>query len=153
MRPKPMPAYAFLNDPDVPAFDSKRILLVMDGNCALCSNAARHIARLDRKDLIRIAPATSPLGQALLRHFAIDLRNPETWLMIENGKAIGALDGVLRLGLHLHPLFWFFQPLRLLPEFVRDWLYARVARNRFALFGQADLCQIPCSALQQRIVR
>jgi len=79
--------YSYRDNPNVPDFDEARILLVMDGNCAICSRAARRIARLDTHDQIRIATCTSPLGRALLLHFGFDPEDPASWLMIQDGRA------------------------------------------------------------------
>jgi predicted DCC family thiol-disulfide oxidoreductase YuxK len=39
-----------------------------------------------------------------------------------------------------------------LPRPARDWLYRRIARNRYALFGRAQMCAIPDAAVKQRLL-
>lgn len=152
MQPETRPRYSYRSDSNVPAFDESRVLLVMDGNCAICSNAARRIARWDRRDEVRITTVTSPLGAALLNHYGYDTNDPASWLMVRKGEAYGSLDAMLRLGRLLHPAFRVFALLRILPRSVQDWLYARLARNRYALFGRDDLCALPDDALRRRLV-
>lgn len=152
MHPRPTPTHSWRDDPAVPAFDDGRVLVVMDGECALCSGAARRIARWDREDRVRIATAQSTLGRALLGHFGLDADDPETWLLVEDGRAYGALDAVIRLAGRLR---WWLRGLgvfKLLPQGARDWLYARIARNRYALFGRGDLCALPDEAVRRRLV-
>ena len=153
MHPHDRDAYSFRSDPGIPEFDTDRILLVMDGECALCSGAARRIANLDKHDAVRITPVRSALGTALMTHYRLDPGDPTTWLMIENGRAFGSLPAILRLGRKLHPVFLLAQPLGLLPRKVQDWLYARLARNRYRLFGYTDICAMPDPALQQRLIK
>nr|WP_322788868.1 DCC1-like thiol-disulfide oxidoreductase family protein [Aliiroseovarius halocynthiae] len=43
--------------------------------------------------------------------------------------------------------------LRLLPKPIRDWLYQRVARNRYRLFGHRDMCALPDPTFQKRLIR
>ena len=152
MHPCKQSAHSFVSDSNVPEFDTSRILLVMDGNCALCSGAARWIAKHDRHDKVRIAPVQSVLGTALMQHYQLDPADPATWLMIEQGRAYGSLGAILRFGRMLHPVFLLAQPLGWLPRFVQDWLYARMARNRYSMFGTADLCAMPDPVLQQKLV-
>lgn len=152
MQPKTHATHSFRADPDVPNFDETRVLLVMDGQCAICSRAARQIARLDRDDHMRITTCTSPLGRALLAHYGFDPDDPASWLMVQNGRAYGSLDAMLRLGGQLRPAFKLLNVLRILPPPVQDWLYARLARNRYALFGHDDLCALPDPDLQRRLV-
>lgn len=152
MQPSARAAYSFRDDPDVPAFDDTRIHLVMDAECALCSRAARRIARLDRQDRVRIAPMQGVLGRALLVHYGLDPDDPASWLMVEDGRAWGSLEGMARLFPKLH---WAYTPARLvwvLPTGLRDWIYARIARNRYAIFGKGDLCAMPDEAVRARLI-
>ncbi len=156
MRPAARAPYSYQAIPDLPPFgqalDQDRVLLVMDGDCALCSGAARRIAALDRRNRIRITPAQSALGRALLAHYDLAPDDPTSWLMIRNGQAWGSLDAMIRLGALLHPLLWVLNVARILPVPLQDWLYARLARNRYRLFGRDDLCAMPSPALKRRLV-
>ena len=40
----------------------------------------------------------------------------------------------------------------LLPRAVQDWFYRRLARNRYRLFGRANMCEIPDPALRARLI-
>lgn len=148
----PRPLYSWQDDPTVPDFDDTRTLVVMDGDCALCSFGARVLARFDRQDQIRIATAGSPLGRALLHHYGIDPEDPESWLTLSDGQGQGALDGIIATYAPLHWIFWPLRSLTLLPRGARNWIYARIARNRIALFGRADMCAIPDPALRRRLL-
>ncbi|TCL00330.1 putative DCC family thiol-disulfide oxidoreductase YuxK [Shimia isoporae] len=144
--------FSFESLPEGTRVDRSRILLVMDGQCALCSRAARFIAAHDSDDRVRISPAQSELGQALLLHFGMKPDDPDSWLMLEGGMAYGSLDAVLRLARQLHWGFAVLAPLGWLPVGVQDWIYARIARNRYAVFGRDDLCALPSEALRRRLV-
>jgi predicted DCC family thiol-disulfide oxidoreductase YuxK len=37
-----------------------------------------------------------------------------------------------------------------LPLGLRDWLYDRLARNRYSIFGRYESCMVPDAALRQR---
>jgi predicted DCC family thiol-disulfide oxidoreductase YuxK len=43
-------------------------------------------------------------------------------------------------------------PLAILPRPVQDWLYARIARNRYRLFGRTEMCAIADARLKQRLL-
>ncbi|KCV81238.1 thiol-disulfide oxidoreductase DCC [Actibacterium atlanticum] len=152
MHPAPRPAYSYKDDPNVPGFDDSRMVLVMDGHCALCSAAARRIARLDRNDTVRIAPAQSALGQALLAHYKLSPEDPETWLTLSEGRARGSLNAMIHLFTRLSAWAAPIRLINVLPRGVQDWLYARIARNRYRLFGRSDLCAMPDPALRARLL-
>jgi len=150
--PVPRTAYSYRSDPAVPDFDDRSPVTVMDGECMLCSVGARLIARFDRKGEFRICRSQSPLGRALLQHFRMDPDDPESWLLIEDGVAYSSLDAMIRAGRQLGGVGLLLQPLRVLPRGLQDWLYRRLARNRYRLFGRANICAIPDPALRARLM-
>lgn len=149
-----MPApYSYRTDSSVPAFDDSTPVAVMDGDCAICSWGARMIHRLDRTGTTRICPVQTPLGGALLRHYGLDPKDPASWLFLDEGQAHKDFDAVIHAGRRFGGLARLTQTLRLLPRPIRDWLYRRLARNRYALFGRADICALPDPAFQRRLLR
>lgn len=152
MRPLDRPAFGWRDDARVPRFDDCFPLAVMDGECALCCRGARIIHRADKSGDIRIAAAGSPLGRALLAHFGMSPDDPESWLYLEDGRAWNGLDGIARVGARCGGPLALIRALMILPRPFRDWLYARVARNRIAVFGRAELCAVPDPGLRARII-
>lgn len=146
------PPYSYRNDGDVPTFDDSGPVAVMDGECTLCSTGARVIARFDTKCEFRICSTQTNLGHALLTHYGLDPGDPESWLFIEDGIAYTSLEGIVRAGRRLGGIGLVLQPLRLLPRPIQDWLYRRIARNRYRLFGRTDMCALPDPALRKRLI-
>ena len=145
-------AYSYRHDPAVPRFDDSGPLAVMDGECVLCSAAARLIARFDRKNEFRICPVKSRTGRALSEHYGLDPDDPESWLFLAEGKAYTSLDGIIRTGARIGGVGLLLQPLRLLPRSAQDWLYRRIARNRYRVLGRTDMCSIPDAELRARLL-
>jgi predicted DCC family thiol-disulfide oxidoreductase YuxK len=145
--------HSYRDDPTVPPFDDSAPVAVMDAQCAICSWGARMIHRLDRAGTTRICPIQSPLGTALLQHYGLDPKDPTSWLFLDDGHPHKDFDAVLHAGRLYGGLGHLTFALRVLPKPLRDWLYTRLARNRYRLFGRADLCALPDPALQRRILR
>lgn len=143
--------YSWRDDPTVPAFDDSGAVAVMDGDCALCSQGARTIARLDRGGVFRICPLQSPLGTALARHFGLEPGDPETWLFLDDGQASSGMEAILRIGERLGGIGRAATAMRILPRPAREWLYRRIARNRYR-FGRSDLCTLPDPELRRRLL-
>ncbi|MDH3242579.1 MAG: DUF393 domain-containing protein [Alphaproteobacteria bacterium] len=144
--------YSYRADPAVPGFDDENPITFMDGDCVLCAASARLIARLDRRNEIRICRIQSDLGGAILSHYGIDPVDPESWLYLEDGNAFTSMDGVIRLGTRMGGWGKLLIGLRILPRVLQDWLYRRVARNRHRLFGRTDICAIPDPGLRARLM-
>jgi predicted DCC family thiol-disulfide oxidoreductase YuxK len=144
--------YSYRADPAVPQFDDSGPLVLVDGECALCSHTAELICRLDRKAQYRIAPAQSRLGRALLAHYGFDAGDPATWLYIVDGCAYAEFAAAARVGLRLGGWGLLATPLGWPPARVRAWLYDFVAKRRIRWFGRADLCSLPNPELRRRLL-
>ena len=127
-------------------------LIVFDGVCVFCSGFVQLIIRLDRKKRFRFATAQSPFGEALFRRHGLPTHDYDSNLAIIDGAAFTKLDSFVAV---MSALGWPWRAtkaLLILPRPLRDWLYDRVARNRYALFGRKDSCEIPSSELRQRLI-
>ncbi|MEX0351508.1 MAG: thiol-disulfide oxidoreductase DCC family protein [Paracoccaceae bacterium] len=145
--------YSYRDDPAVPEFSVTGVATVMDAHCALCARGATWIARHDRAQEFTIIPVQSELGSALMRHYGLDPTDPLSWLYLENGRAYSSLDALMRAGRRLGGVWKGLTILRILPAPLQDRLYAWVARNRYRMFGRADLCALPDPDVQKRLLR
>jgi len=114
-----------------------------DGVCVLCSGAVQYTLRHERERAIRFVAIQSREGRALAQAHGIDPDDPESFVFIEGGKALAKSDGVLALLRHLRGPARLLLVGSVLPRAMRDWLYDRVARNRYRLFGQKTACERP----------
>ncbi|UZF93039.1 thiol-disulfide oxidoreductase DCC family protein [Bosea sp. NBC_00550] len=121
-----------------------------DGVCVLCSGGVRYTLKHERDHAIRFVAIQSREGRSLALANGIDPDTPESFLFIENGQALAKSDGVLALLDHLDGPARLLLAGLLLPKPLRDWLYDRVARNRYRLFGQKTACEMPDPAQRHR---
>lgn len=146
-------AYSYREDPGVPSFEDNHPIAVMDAECAICSWGARMIHRLDTSGQVRICPIQTPLGSALLAHYGMQADDPESWLFLHEGVAHQDFDAVIYAGQLFGGWGQLTAVMRLCPPPFRDWLYTRLARNRYRLFGKGDICALPDPAFQKRLMR
>lgn len=145
--------YSYRDDPAVPGFSDEGPVVFMDGECMLCSAAARTIARLDRREEFRICPIQSPIGSAVMVHFGFDPKDPDSWLYLTDGTAYTSMDGIIMAGRRLGGVGRLLGIFTLLPPPLRQRLYLWIARNRYRLFGRGDLCAIPDEGLRRRLLQ
>ncbi len=145
-------AYSYRDDPSVPDFDDRGPITFMDGDCVLCTMGARLIARFDVARKIKICPVQSTLGQAVLHHFGVDPASPETWLYLVDGRAYTSIDAIIRVGARIGGWELILQPLRVVPGPILDWIYRRIARNRYRVFGRTDMCGVADQNLRDRLI-
>jgi predicted DCC family thiol-disulfide oxidoreductase YuxK len=129
-----------------------RDIIVFDGECVLCSGFFRFVLRQDRESRFSFVIAQSALGGRLYEALGLDARDFETNLVIVTGRIHGKLGA---LGAAMGALGWPWRGLAVvsvLPRWLADPLYDRIARNRYRLFGRYDDCLVPDAALRARFV-
>jgi predicted DCC family thiol-disulfide oxidoreductase YuxK len=143
VRPEALEVFSYRSDPAVPVFPDDRPILVFDGNCILCSTFVQFILRTDKDGRFRLMSAQSPLGTALYRHLGLDPVDYETNILLQDGRAWLKSEGSIRIFEQLGFPWSLLSIGRLLPRFVRDWLYEVIARNRLRWFGIRETCYSP----------
>ncbi len=110
------------------------------------------VVGLDRKSRFRFATAQSPLDEALFRKYGLRTDCYETNLALIDGAAFTRLDSFVAVMADLGWPWWAARSLLLLPRPLRNWLYDRIAKNRYALFGKKESCEIPSAKLEGRLI-
>ena len=144
--------YSYRTDASVPAFDDGGPVVFMDGECALCSTGARLICRLDKAEEFRICPTQNTIGKAVLTHYGFDPSDPDSWLYLVDGCAYTSIDAMIRIGRRLGGVGHVMRVLSILSGAAQDWIYRRIARNRYRLFGRTQMCAFPDDALRKRLI-
>lgn len=118
-------------------------VVLFDGVCRLCSAWVRFLIRFDRKHQFKLATVQSPEGKAILEWYGFPTDDYETMILVEGTHLYTRSSAVIRVIRRL-PWPWPFLCVGwVIPSFIRDWLYDRVARNRYRLFGRYESCVIP----------
>ena len=132
--------------------DGKQIIL-FDGVCNLCNGAVRFIIKRDRRDLFRFAPLQSEIAQTLLQERHIDNTLVDSLILIQPGEAfyvkstaaLKIANGFGRLWKLTGIFFW-------VPRPIRDWVYDRIASNRYSWFGKKETCMAPTPEIQHKFL-
>jgi predicted DCC family thiol-disulfide oxidoreductase YuxK len=117
-------------------------IVLFDGVCVLCSWWVRFVVDRDLQAFFRFLPIQAPQGQLLATRLGIDANAPQTNAVIISGRAYFKSDAAIRILERLPRLAW-TRWLVLVPRIMRDWIYDRVARNRYWVFGKVDTCLMP----------
>ncbi len=125
---------------------------LFDGVCVLCSAAVRYTLAHEKAATIQFIAVQSRAGKALALKYGIDPENPDSFLFIENGITLEKSEALLALAKHIKGLAQLSPVAKLIPRAMRDWLYDRVAQNRYNWFGHKDACYVPDIATRSRFV-
>jgi predicted DCC family thiol-disulfide oxidoreductase YuxK len=129
-----------------------RPLMLFDGVCNLCSGWVRFAIARDPEARLRFAPIQSPLGQGFLERHDLPLDAFESFYLIEDGQVFEKSTAFFRMARHLRQPWPLLAAGRIVPRPIRDWLYDRIARNRYQIFGKRDRCLAPTPDIADRFL-
>lgn len=127
-------------------------IVLFDGVCRLCHGWVRFLIRHDRREVFKLCSVQSAAGRALLAAHGLPVDRFDSMVLGEGGNAhlrSAAFFRVMRgLGLPWTLTLVFL----IIPRPVRDWLYDRIARHRYRIFGQLDVCVLPEPEHERRFI-
>ena len=126
-------------------------IVLFDGECNLCSKSVQFLLKRDRDDYFRFTSLQGPAGQALLEQYSIP-KNMESIVYIEGRHAYTESDAVIKIAGHLDRYRTLAAIFRLLPRPFRDFLYRRVANNRYKIWGKNDSCMLPTAQNRNKFI-
>ena len=131
---------------------AQHLLILYDGDCALCHGLVRYALKNDPQDKFRFSSLQSPYGQAILEQHQLPLDDFDSFVLVEKGRvylrSTGALKALGAMGGWKKNL----QYLLVLPGPIRDWAYRLTASTRKWLFGSANHCEIPAPEWREKFL-
>lgn len=124
-------------------------LIVFDASCVFCSGFARFMHGRDRAGRFRFVTAQSELGRALYLRHGLDPVAMTTNIVITGGRAHVKMRAFAAAMAALGRPWRWLALMRFLPA--GDWLYDRIARNRYRIAGRRD-CALPPPELRARLI-
>ncbi|MEM1414578.1 MAG: DCC1-like thiol-disulfide oxidoreductase family protein [Myxococcota bacterium] len=127
-------------------------VVLFDAACVVCAGWVHFLLRWDPPGKLRIGAVQAPLGRALLAYADLPTDDVDTMLFVEEGRAYAKSSAFLRVCRHLRFPLPLLAVGLLVPTPVRDWLYDRLAKNRYRLFGKQEICLIPSPEQRARFL-
>ncbi len=132
--------------------DNKHKIILFDGVCNLCNDSVKLVIKHDKKDLFRFTALQSDAGVLMVTKHGIDTSKTDSILLIDQDKIYAKSTAALKVARHLsggYPLLYGFM---IVPNFIRNWVYDIIAKNRYKWFGRKDSCMIPTAELKKKFL-
>ncbi len=127
-------------------------VVFFDGQCNLCNSSVQLLLRLDKKTLFRFASLQSAYAKKELSKWLGEEHWPDSIVLLADNQVYVRSDAVLKTGWLLGG-FWKLSVVGyLLPRSLRDYLYDRIAANRYRWFGKRAACMVPTPELKSRFL-
>ncbi len=135
-----------------PCLDKNVNVILFDGVCKLCNGWAKFIIRYDKKQIFKLTSVQSQQGQAILRYFDMPTDEFNTMLLVSNNKSYEKSTAFFKVVKQLPMVFRMLIIFIIIPRPIRDWMYDRIALNRYKLFGKYDQCLLPIPDHENRFL-
>ena len=139
---------------EIEAITSGKKIILFDGVCNLCNTMVNFVIERDTKDAFRFVALQSETGTAILKKIGLYDKNIDSIVLYEPGlayfyKANAALEIAKSLG-GIYSVLSFF--LNIFPDFILNFGYDFIAKNRYKWFGKEDACMIPTAELKSKFL-
>lgn len=131
---------------------SGKIVILFDGVCNLCNGAVQFIIKRDKTSKFLFASLQSDFGQSQLQKFGLDPSKLHSIIALDSGTFYERSDAAMKIAAGLAQPWPMLGVFRILPRFLRDWVYDLIANNRYKMFGKMESCMIPTPELKGRFV-
>lgn len=130
---------------------TKKIIL-FDGVCNLCNSSVQFIIERDTKNVFLFSSLQSDFGQKILKENNLNEENFDSIILIDEDKIYQKSDAALRIAKELQSPIKYFNLFLILPQFLRDFGYDLIAKNRYKFFGKQESCWIPTKELKNKFL-
>ena len=119
-----------------------KIIILFDGECAMCNNYILFVAKNDTNDRFRFLSIQNKKVNELKKIYSIYTNNISSIYIIHNNEINTKSKAVLKILASLRFPYYLFRIFYVIPNFFRDIIYDFVAKNRYKIFGKIDECSI-----------
>lgn len=129
------------------------MIILFDGVCNFCNSTINFLIDRDKKGIFKFAALQSEPGREILKkHNIFTLTDFDSVILEKDGKLYQKSDAALEIARNMDGLWKLLYGFKILPKFIRDFVYDLVAKNRYRLMGKMDACRLPTPELRARFL-
>jgi len=128
------------------------LIVIFDGVCNLCESSLVFIIKRDKSEKFKFVSAQSKTGIALQNRFSKCALGEETIILLKDERLYTRSDAVIEILKELDGAWKLLSIIKVLPKSLRDWIYQKVAHNRYRWFGRKDRCMRPSKGVSSRFL-
>lgn len=129
-----------------------KAIIIFDGICNLCIGSVNFIIKHDKKAFFKFVSSQSQQASQIINKYKIDNTNLKTIVLIKDNIVFTKSSAVIEICKNLDGYWKIFSIAKYIPLFFRDWVYMKIARNRYEWFGKKENCLIPSKEIKKRFM-
>lgn len=126
-------------------------IILYDDMCSLCNGSVQFVIKHDKKNRFMFASLQSDYAQKLLNITRSALSSDTVMLLTENSLLIKS-DAALEIARNLSGGWSLMYVFKIVPRFIRDALYDKVAKYRYRFFGPSKSCLMPSPDVRSKFL-
>ena len=126
-------------------------IILFDGQCVFCDHSVQFILKRDVDEVFQFASLQSDIGQQLLKQYKVDAAM-DSIVVIYQDKVYMQSDAAIVIAQQFKGLWKLLAVTKFIPKWLRNKMYAVVAKNRYRLFGEMQTCRIPTEEERRRFL-
>lgn len=127
-------------------------VILFDGVCKLCNAWSNFIIKHDGQRVFKLCSVQSKEGKQILFHFGLPSESYETMLYVEGNQSFQKSEAFFQIMTQMGYPWKIVCIFKVIPKPLRDWMYDRIALNRYSLFGKYDYCTLPSPGHEARFL-
>ena len=127
-------------------------VIFFDGVCNLCNAAVNFVIDRDANRRFHFASLQSDFTNEKLARYEVDPSHLESILLLNDGRLYHKSDAALEIARVLGGAWRLLLVFKIIPKFVRDFIYDWIAKNRYRWFGKQETCRVPTPDLKERFL-
>ena len=121
----------------------KKTIILFDGVCNLCCGWVRFLIRHDKKGVFKFVSLQSEEGIQFTKRYNIDTKVIDSIIYIRDNQSFIESDAVFEIIRDLSGIWKVFLIFRIMPKQITDFIYKKIAKNRYLIFGKRSTCLVP----------
>lgn len=122
--------------------EKNEFVVYYDGICGLCDFFVNLIVKIDSKGILKFSSLQGPSGQKLLNDLKFNTEELDTVIFRINDQIYTKSTAVFKIIKSIGGFWRVFLVFDLLPTSFSDFIYKKIAKNRYKLFGKLEQCDI-----------
>ncbi|MBP6731441.1 MAG: DUF393 domain-containing protein [Chitinophagales bacterium] len=127
-------------------------VVLFDGVCNLCNGSVNWLIDHDKNNVFKFASLQSDYGSRRVADLNLGGEYLNTVIFDNDGKVSLRSDAVLNILKQLGGIYSLASVFFIVPAFIRNYVYNKVAANRYKWFGKHDTCRVPTPDLKSKFL-
>ena len=117
-------------------------IILFDGECNLCNAGINYIIKKDSKKQFRFVPLQSIHEELLIEEMLKKRNYPDSIILIKNHRIYTRSNAIINIAVDLGGLHKIVIIFKIVPFYIRDFIYDIIAKYRYKLFGKNESCYL-----------